>query len=86
MWYPEITRQVIEAGMTVGTHTWSHKDLRQNPYAKDLDQAKQEIEMGNSTMPRAAAGAPVRRCRFGLESVASRATTEPACWNEGSVS
>jgi peptidoglycan-N-acetylglucosamine deacetylase len=59
VWYPEITRQVIEAGMTVGTHTWSHKDLARNPYAKDLDQAKQEIEMGNSAVPRAAAGAPV---------------------------
>jgi hypothetical protein len=44
---------------SVGTHTWSHKDLARNPYAKDLDQAKQEIEMGNSAVPRAAAGAPV---------------------------
>src|SRR4029077_20304119 len=26
MSHPEITKQVIEAGMTVGTHTWSHKD------------------------------------------------------------
>src|SRR6185312_6290949 len=26
-WHPEITKQVIEADMTVGTHTWSHKDL-----------------------------------------------------------
>jgi hypothetical protein len=26
-WHPEITKQVIDAGMTVGTHTWSHKDL-----------------------------------------------------------
>ena len=23
-WHPEITKQVIDAGMTVGTHTWSH--------------------------------------------------------------
>jgi len=59
VWYPEITKQVIEAGMTVGTHTWSHKDLARNPYAKDLDQAKQEIEMGNSAVRMAAAGAPV---------------------------
>jgi hypothetical protein len=36
--------------MTVGTHTWSHKDLARNPYAKDLDQAKREIEMGNSVV------------------------------------
>jgi Glycosyltransferase family 20/Polysaccharide deacetylase len=26
-WHPEITKQVIDAGMTVGTHTWSHKHL-----------------------------------------------------------
>jgi peptidoglycan/xylan/chitin deacetylase (PgdA/CDA1 family) len=59
VWHPEITRRVIEVGMTVGTHTWSHKDLARNPYAKDLDQAKQEIEMGNSAVHMAAAGAPV---------------------------
>jgi peptidoglycan/xylan/chitin deacetylase (PgdA/CDA1 family) len=58
-WHPEITKQVIDAGMTVGTHTWSHKDLARNPYAKDLDKALQEIEMGNSAVHMAAAGAPV---------------------------
>jgi peptidoglycan/xylan/chitin deacetylase (PgdA/CDA1 family) len=61
VWHPEITKQVIEAGMTVGTHTWAHKDLAKNPYAKDLEQAKQEIEMGNSAVHMAAAGAPVFR-------------------------
>jgi peptidoglycan/xylan/chitin deacetylase (PgdA/CDA1 family) len=50
---------VIEAGMTVGTHTWSHKDLARNPYATVLEQAEQEIEMGNSAVNMAAAGAPV---------------------------
>ena len=58
-WHPEITKQVIEAGMTVGTHTWSHKDLARNPYAKDLDKAVEEIEMGNSAVHMAAAGAPI---------------------------
>jgi peptidoglycan/xylan/chitin deacetylase (PgdA/CDA1 family) len=58
-WHPEITKQVIDAGMTVGTHTWSHKDLARNPYAKDLDQAEQEVEMGNSAVHMAAAGSPV---------------------------
>ena len=53
-WHPEITKQVLEAGMTVGTHTWSHKDLARNPYAKDLDQAKAEIEMGISAVHMAA--------------------------------
>ena len=58
-WHPEITKQVIEAGMTVGTHTWSHKDLARNPYAKDLEQAEEEIEMGNSAVHIAAGRAPV---------------------------
>jgi peptidoglycan/xylan/chitin deacetylase (PgdA/CDA1 family) len=58
-WHPEITKQVIEAGMTVGTHTWSHKDLARNPYAKDLEKAEQEIEMGNSAVHMAAGGAAV---------------------------
>jgi peptidoglycan/xylan/chitin deacetylase (PgdA/CDA1 family) len=53
-WHPEITKQVLEAGMTVGTHTWSHKDLARNPYVKDIDQAKAEIEMGFSGVHMAA--------------------------------
>ena len=58
-WHPEITKQVINAGMTVGTHTWSHKDLARNPYAKDINLAEQEIEMGISAVHMAAAGGPV---------------------------
>jgi peptidoglycan/xylan/chitin deacetylase (PgdA/CDA1 family) len=58
-WHPEITKQVIEAGMTVGTHTWSHKDLARNPYASDLEKAKEEIEMGVSAVHMAAAGGPI---------------------------
>jgi peptidoglycan/xylan/chitin deacetylase (PgdA/CDA1 family) len=58
-WHPEITRQVLEAGMTVGTHTWSHKDLARKPYATDLERAEREIEMGNSAVHAAAAGAAV---------------------------
>jgi peptidoglycan/xylan/chitin deacetylase (PgdA/CDA1 family) len=57
-WHPEITKQVIEAGMTVGSHTWGHKDLARNPYAKDMDQAEQEIEMGVSAV-HMAANAPI---------------------------
>jgi peptidoglycan/xylan/chitin deacetylase (PgdA/CDA1 family) len=53
-WAPEITKEVIAAGMTVGTHTWSHKDLAKNPYAKDIEQAKAEIEMGVSAVHMAA--------------------------------
>ena len=58
-WHPEITKQVIEAGMTVGTHTWSHKDLARNPYANDIEQAKTEIEMGISAVHMAAGGGKV---------------------------
>jgi Polysaccharide deacetylase len=55
----EITKQVIEAGMTVGTHTWSHKDLARNPYAQDVELAKREIEMGVSAVHMAAGGGKV---------------------------
>jgi peptidoglycan-N-acetylglucosamine deacetylase len=58
VWHPEITKQLIEAGQSIGTHTWSHKDLARNPYASDLEKAAEEIEMGNSAV-RAAAGAPL---------------------------
>jgi peptidoglycan/xylan/chitin deacetylase (PgdA/CDA1 family) len=57
-WHPEITKQVVEAGMTLGAHTWSHKDLARNPYAKDIELAKAEIEMGFSAVHNAA-GVPI---------------------------
>jgi len=59
MWHPELTKQVVAAGMTLGTHTWSHKDLAKNPYASDIELAKQEIEMGFSAVHAAAGGAPI---------------------------
>jgi len=58
MWHLQITKQVVEAGMTLGSHTWSHKDLARKPYATDLDLAKQEIEMGASAV-HMAAGVPI---------------------------
>lgn len=57
-WHPEISKQVAAAGMTLGSHTWSHKDLAKNPYASDIEQAKQEIEMGVSAV-HMAADAPI---------------------------
>jgi len=36
--------------MTIGSHTWSDKDLAKHPYANDIEQAKQEIEMGVSAV------------------------------------
>jgi len=57
-WHPEITKQVVASGMTLGSHTWSHKDLARNPYAKDIELAKAEIEMGFSAVHNAA-GVPI---------------------------
>jgi peptidoglycan/xylan/chitin deacetylase (PgdA/CDA1 family) len=56
MWHPEIAKQVAAGGNTIGSHTWSHKDLAKNPYASDLELAKQEIEMGLSAVHMAVAG------------------------------
>jgi peptidoglycan/xylan/chitin deacetylase (PgdA/CDA1 family) len=55
-WRPDLSKTLAEAGMTVGSHTWSHKDLAKNPYAKDIEQAKQEIEMGVSAVHMAVGG------------------------------
>src|SRR6202165_859817 len=46
MWAPEILKQVDAAGHTIGSHTWSHKDLSKLP-AQD---AKDEIEKGVSAV------------------------------------
>jgi peptidoglycan/xylan/chitin deacetylase (PgdA/CDA1 family) len=56
MWHPEIAKQVAAAGNTIGSHTWSHKDLSKKPYSDDIDLAKQEIEMGVSAVHAAVAG------------------------------
>lgn len=56
--FPDIVRAVAAAGNTIGTYTWSYKDLAKKPYAADLDAAKAEIEMGFSAV-RMAAGAPI---------------------------
>jgi peptidoglycan/xylan/chitin deacetylase (PgdA/CDA1 family) len=58
MWHPELSKMVAAAGMTIGSHTWSHKDLAKEPYASDIEQAKNEIEMGVSAVQTAVA-API---------------------------
>ncbi len=51
--YPEIIREVAKQGHTVGTHTWSHANLR----AKKTDaEVKEEIEKGVSGVRRALGG------------------------------
>lgn len=49
---PEIIRDVARRGHTVGTHTWSHQDLRK----KSDQEAKDEIEKGISAVRRAVGG------------------------------
>ena len=63
-WHPEISKMVAAAGMTIGSHTWSHKDLARNPYADDIEQAKQEIEMGVSAVHAAVDGPVAPFFRF----------------------
>jgi peptidoglycan/xylan/chitin deacetylase (PgdA/CDA1 family) len=46
-YYPEILRQVAAAGHTIGSHTWSHKDLSA---IKSPDDAKAEIEKAISAV------------------------------------
>jgi peptidoglycan/xylan/chitin deacetylase (PgdA/CDA1 family) len=41
-WHPEIMKQVAAAGHTVGSHTWSHKDLSK----LSEQEGKDEIEKG----------------------------------------
>ena len=61
-YYPEILKQVLAAGHTVGTHTWSHADLSK----KTPDEAKEEIEKGISAVH------SMRRAARSLRSSASR--------------
>jgi peptidoglycan/xylan/chitin deacetylase (PgdA/CDA1 family) len=46
-YYPEILRQVAAAGHTIGSHTWSHKDLST---IKTIDEGKAEIEKAVSAV------------------------------------
>ncbi|HLA20629.1 MAG TPA: polysaccharide deacetylase family protein [Pseudolabrys sp.] len=54
-WRPDIMKQVAAAGHTVGSHTWSHKDL-----SKMTDQeGKDEIEKGLAAVSIALGNKPV---------------------------
>lgn len=45
-WHPEILKQVVAQGHTIGSHTWSHADLAK----KSTADAKDEIEKGISAV------------------------------------
>jgi peptidoglycan/xylan/chitin deacetylase (PgdA/CDA1 family) len=61
-YHPEILRQVLAAGHTVGTHTWSHANL--NSKKLNEQQVKDEIEMGMSAVKLALGTAPAPFFRF----------------------
>jgi peptidoglycan/xylan/chitin deacetylase (PgdA/CDA1 family) len=54
-WHPEILKQVVAAGHTVGSHTWSHKDLTR----LTQDEAKAEFEKGVAAVSIALGNKPV---------------------------
>ncbi len=54
-WHPEILKEVIAAGHTVGSHTWSHKDLTK----LTPDEAKTEIEKGIAAVSISAGNKPI---------------------------
>jgi len=54
-WHPEILKQDLAAGMTVGSHTWSHKDLTKLSF----DEAKAEIEKGIAAVSIASGNKPI---------------------------
>lgn len=47
--YPEVLREVVKQGHTVGSHTWSHKNL-----SKGGEKSVEEIEKGISAVARGA--------------------------------
>jgi len=63
-YYPEILKQVAAAGHTVGSHTWSHKDLQTIVSKKGADEARNEIEMGLSAVRMAVGGPTAPFFRF----------------------
>jgi peptidoglycan/xylan/chitin deacetylase (PgdA/CDA1 family) len=53
-YYPEILKQVMAAGHTIGSHTWSHATLTNKKLTED--QRKEEIEKGFSAVKWALGG------------------------------
>ena len=57
-YYPEILHQVVAAGHTIGSHTWSHADLQAAMKKGGPEAAKEEIEKGASAV-HLMAGVPI---------------------------
>jgi peptidoglycan/xylan/chitin deacetylase (PgdA/CDA1 family) len=54
-WHPEILKKVVAAGHTVGSHTWSHKDLTPMTF----EEGKAEIEKGIAALSISLGNKPV---------------------------
>lgn len=54
-WHPEILKRVVAAGHTVGSHTWSHKDLKQ----LTPQEATDEFEKGVAAVSIALGNKPI---------------------------
>jgi peptidoglycan/xylan/chitin deacetylase (PgdA/CDA1 family) len=54
-WHPEILKRVVAAGHTVGSHTWSHKDLSR----LTAQEATDEIEKGIAAVSIAMGNKPI---------------------------
>jgi peptidoglycan/xylan/chitin deacetylase (PgdA/CDA1 family) len=54
-WHPEILKRVVAAGHTVGSHTWSHKDLSR----LTAQEATDEIEKGIAAVSIATGNKPI---------------------------
>jgi len=60
IWHPELLKEVAAQGHTIGSHTWSHANLRK----LDPEKAKLEIEKGLSAVKLALGAAPAPFFRF----------------------
>jgi peptidoglycan-N-acetylglucosamine deacetylase len=61
-YHPEILKQVLAAGHTIGAHTWSHANLNSKKMTEQ--QAKDEVEKGFSAVKLALGTAPSPFFRF----------------------
>src|SRR4029079_5010740 len=61
-YHPEILKQVLAAGHTVGTHTWSHVNLKRKQMTEQ--QVKDEMEKGFSAVKMALGEPPAPFFRF----------------------
>lgn len=60
LWHPDILKDMAKGGHTIGSHTWSHANLRKLP----PDKARAEIEKGLSAVKLGLGAAPAPFFRF----------------------